>query len=139
VLHESVNAIRTSGIASKSQAGRIDSRLPGNSLGTMRPSPIDFASSTADTDHASFFGGPMNDQRGRGFEEFGRKVDEKVTQAMPRLEEDVKKVIAYLNNEVVPDVRRNSVKALRLASEQLAKLAEGFERHAGGGSSGGSR
>ena len=74
----------------------------------------------------------MNDQRGRGFEEFGRKVDEKVTQVMPRLEEDVKKVIAYLNDEVVPDVRRNSVKALRLASEQLAKLAEGFERHIGG-------
>jgi hypothetical protein len=71
----------------------------------------------------------MNDQRGRGFEEFGRKVDEKVTQAMPRLEEEVKKVIAYLNDEVVPDIRANSSKALRAASEQLSKLADKWDRH----------
>jgi hypothetical protein len=70
----------------------------------------------------------MNDQRGRGFEEFGRKVDEKFTQAMPRLEEEVKKVIAYLNEEVVPEVRQNSLKALRTASDQLSRLADKWER-----------
>ena len=74
----------------------------------------------------------MNDQRGRGFEEFGRKVDEKVTQATPRVEEEVKKIIAYLNDQVVPGVRQNSSKALRVASEQLAKLADSFDRHRGG-------
>lgn len=69
----------------------------------------------------------MNDQRGRGFEDFSRKVDEKVSQAMPRVEEEVKRVIAYLNNEVVPEVRQGSLKALRVASEQLSKLVDRME------------
>ncbi len=79
----------------------------------------------------------MNDQRGRGFEEFGRKVDEKFTQAMPRLEEEVKKVIAYLNEEVVPEVRQNSLKALRTASDQLSRLADKWERTQSGQQPGG--
>lgn len=69
----------------------------------------------------------MNEQA-RGFENFGRKVDEKVTQAMPRIEEEVKKVIAYLNDEVVPGVRQNSSKALRTAAENLGKLADHLDR-----------
>jgi hypothetical protein len=76
----------------------------------------------------------MNDQRGRGFDDFGRKVDEKVSQAIPRIEEEVKRVIAYLNDEVVPEVRQGSLKALRVASEQLSKLADRMERgHRGTG------
>ena len=71
----------------------------------------------------------MTDQQGRGFEHFGRKVDETVSQAMPRLEEEVKKIIAYLNDEVVPNVRANSLKGLRAASDQLNKLADKWERH----------
>jgi hypothetical protein len=74
----------------------------------------------------------MDDQRSRGFENFGRKVDETVSQAKPRLEEEVKKVIAYLNDEVVPGVRQNSSKALRIASENLARLADHLERRTGG-------
>jgi hypothetical protein len=73
-----------------------------------------------------------NDPRSRGFEEFGRKVDEKVTRAMPRIEEEVKKVIAYLNNEVVPGVRQNSSKVLRSAAEELARLADNLDRRSGG-------
>jgi len=79
----------------------------------------------------------MNDQRGRGFENFGRKVDEKFAQAMPRLEDEVKKVIAYLNDEVVPGVRGNSVKALRTASDQLSKLADKWEQAQTGAQPGG--
>ena len=71
----------------------------------------------------------MTGQTRGGFEEFGRKVDQKVGETMPRLEEEVKKVIAYLNDEVVPDIRANSLKALRTASEQLNKLADKWERH----------
>lgn len=51
------------------------------------------------------------------------------------LEEEIKKVISYLNDQIVPEVRANSSKALRIASEQLAKLAERMER--GNPSSGG--
>jgi hypothetical protein len=67
----------------------------------------------------------------QGFEDFGRKVDETVNRARPRVEEEVKKVIVYLNDEVVPGIRGNSSKALRIAAEQLAKLADHMESRYG--------
>ncbi len=62
------------------------------------------------------------------FEEFGRKIDGRVADALPRVEEEVQKVIAYLNDEVVPQVRQNSSQALRVASEHLARLAEHLDK-----------
>lgn len=58
------------------------------------------------------------------FEEFGRKIDGRVGEALPRVEEEVKKVISYLNDEVVPQVRQNSSEALRVAAQHLSRLAE---------------
>ncbi len=68
---------------------------------------------------------------GRSFEEFGRKVDEHVGNVMPRVEDEVKRVIAYLNDEVVPQVRQNSSQALRSAAEALARLAERLDKNRG--------
>lgn len=48
-----------------------------------------------------------------------------------QLEEDLKKIIAYLNERVVPEVRENSSKALRVAAEQLNRLAGHLERRQG--------
>ena len=62
------------------------------------------------------------------FESFGRKLDAEFGNVGPRVEEEVRKVISYLNDEVVPEVRRNSSQALRTASEHLVKLAEHLER-----------
>jgi len=62
------------------------------------------------------------------FEEFGRKIDERVGDVLPRVEEEVKKVITYLNEEVVPQVRQNSSQALRIAAEHLARLAEHLDK-----------
>jgi hypothetical protein len=73
----------------------------------------------------------MTEKTGARFEEFGRKVDETFNRTAPRVEEEVKKVIAYLNNEVVPGVRENSSKALRVAAEQLDRLAEYLDRRSG--------
>ncbi len=39
-------------------------------------------------------------------------------------EEDVQRLVTYINDEVMPDVRRNSSSALRAASAELHKLAE---------------
>jgi hypothetical protein len=72
----------------------------------------------------------MTYQPGSGFEDFGRKVDETLNKAVPRVEEELKKVITYLNDEVVPKVRENSSKGLRVAAEQLTKLAEHLDRSA---------
>jgi hypothetical protein len=46
----------------------------------------------------------------------------------PRVEEEVRKVINYLNDEVVPKVRQNSSEALKIAADQLRKLADHLER-----------
>jgi len=62
------------------------------------------------------------------FEEFGRKVDEQINNVSPRVEEEVRKVINYLNDEVVPKVRQNSSEGLRVVAEQLRKLADHLER-----------
>lgn len=68
-------------------------------------------------------GNPQDPQRGR-LEDLGRKIDEHIGGAIPRAEEELRRVIAYLNDEVVPQVRRNSSEALRVAAAQLARLAE---------------
>ena len=44
--------------------------------------------------------------------------------AASRVEEDVRRVITYINDEVVPDIRRNSSHALRAAASELQKLAQ---------------
>jgi hypothetical protein len=64
--------------------------------------------------------------------DFGRKVEDKFNEARPRVEHEVNRVIAYLNDEVVPEVRQGSSRALRTAATQLAKLAEHLDSSAGG-------
>lgn len=48
--------------------------------------------------------------------------------AATRAEEEVQRLIRYLNDEVVPDVRRHSSVALRSASEGLRSLADKMEQ-----------
>jgi hypothetical protein len=70
----------------------------------------------------------MADTSNGRFESFGRKMDEQFGTCGDRIEDDVKRVITYLNDKVVPEVRENSSKALRIAAEQLARLADHLER-----------
>jgi bisphosphoglycerate-dependent phosphoglycerate mutase len=67
------------------------------------------------------------------FEGFGKKVDEHLSQVAPRIEEEVKRVISYLNDEVVPQLRQGSSQALRSASDSLRKLAEQLDNRPGSG------
>lgn len=48
--------------------------------------------------------------------------------AAARAEEELQRLIRYMNDEVVPDVRRHSSAALRSASEGLRSLAEKMEQ-----------
>jgi len=74
------------------------------------------------------------DQTGNSrFESFGKKVDERLNQAMPRVEEELKKVIALLNDQVVPQLRQGSAQALHAAADQLRKLAEQLDDGPGPG------
>jgi hypothetical protein len=58
------------------------------------------------------------------FERIGRKLDEEFGGAAEKIEREGERVIAYLNNEVVPSIRNHSSKALRVAAEKLSRLAE---------------
>lgn len=53
-----------------------------------------------------------------------RRWGQQLQDATERVEEDLKRVVTYINNEVVPDIRRNGSQALRSAAAELQKLAE---------------
>jgi bisphosphoglycerate-dependent phosphoglycerate mutase len=57
------------------------------------------------------------------FQDAGRRLDERVESAIPRVEEEIRRLISYLNDEVVPNLRQDSAKVLRSAADQLRKFA----------------
>jgi hypothetical protein len=63
-------------------------------------------------------------------EEPKRPWEQRVHEAGSRLEEDLRRVIQYINDEVVPDVRRNGSDALRAAAAELQKLAQRMDERA---------
>jgi len=64
----------------------------------------------------------------RKVEDTSARINQKVAEAAAHVEKEVAEVVEYLNREVVPNVRQHSTKALRTASEKLAKLAEYLEQ-----------
>ena len=70
----------------------------------------------------------MNDFN-RKVEAASARVNKSVAEAAERLEKDTAELITYLNTEVVPAVRQHSTKALRVAAEKLAHLADYLEQH----------
>jgi len=70
----------------------------------------------------------MPEQDAGRFENIGRRMDEHFGTCSDRIEDDVKRVITYLNDKVVPEVRDQSTKALRIAAGQLERLADHLDR-----------
>ena len=66
------------------------------------------------------------------FEDIGKKLDRNLSGLSKKVEVEAQRIIAYLNDEVVPAIRVNSSKGLREAAEQLKKLADSMEQHPGG-------
>lgn len=54
-------------------------------------------------------------------------LETRLREAAAHVEEDLRRVANYINDEVVPDVRRNGSEALRAAAAELHKLAERME------------
>jgi hypothetical protein len=73
--------------------------------------------------HACLFEEPMNDFN-RKVEETKARVNKTVSEAADWLEKDSAELIDYLNREVVPAVRDQSTKALRVAADKLSRLAD---------------
>jgi hypothetical protein len=59
-----------------------------------------------------------------------RKWEQPLKDAAAHLETDLKNVVKYINDEVVPDVRRNGSEALRAAAAELHRLAQRMDDHA---------
>ena len=56
-----------------------------------------------------------------------KDLEEQLREAAVRVEDEVRRVVRYVDDEVVPEVRRNGSKALRIASDRLRRLAEQME------------
>jgi len=54
--------------------------------------------------------------------------EERMSEAGNRIEDEVRRVIRYLNDEVVPEVRRNGSDALRSAAAEIERLADSMDR-----------
>ncbi|MDR3746141.1 MAG: hypothetical protein P4K80_08440 [Acidobacteriaceae bacterium] len=50
--------------------------------------------------------------------------EQQLREAAVRVEEDLRRVVTYINNEVVPEVRLSGSQALRTAANELMKLAQ---------------
>lgn len=56
-----------------------------------------------------------------------KPLDERLHEAARRAEEELRRFTRYLDEEVVPEVRRNSSTALRAAAVRLQKLADNLD------------
>jgi hypothetical protein len=63
-------------------------------------------------------------------EEPKRPWEQQLRDAATHLETDLRSVVKYINDEVVPDVRRNGSEALRAAAAELHRLAQRMDEHA---------
>ena len=59
-----------------------------------------------------------------------RPWEQQLRDAAAHLETELKNVVKYINDEVVPEVRRNGSEALRAAAAELHKLAQRMNNHA---------
>lgn len=53
--------------------------------------------------------------------------DLRLREAANQMEDELKRLVSYVNDEVVPDVRRNGSSALRVAATELQRLAQRME------------
>jgi hypothetical protein len=54
--------------------------------------------------------------------------EQQLREGAARAEEEVRRVVAYINDEVVPEIRVNGSQALRAAAAELQKLAERMDQ-----------
>jgi len=59
----------------------------------------------------------------------GERVNRKIEEAARTLELETEKLIQYINNEVVPELRKHSSRGLRTASDKLREFAEYLDKN----------
>lgn len=53
-----------------------------------------------------------------------KRWEQQLRDGTTRAEEELRRVLSYINDQVVPEVRRNGSEALRAAALELQKLAQ---------------
>jgi hypothetical protein len=76
----------------------------------------------------------MSSQNTPGSGGVGRRIEE----AIELIEMELRHAVAYVNDAVIPQVRRESISAMRVAADTLHNLADRFERGGGTGPAAGS-
>ncbi len=56
------------------------------------------------------------------------RVGQRIEEAMELIEMELRHAIAYVNDAVIPQVRRESISAMRAAADTLRNLADRFEQ-----------
>jgi hypothetical protein len=62
------------------------------------------------------------------FETAGRKMDQVLSDASERLERESQQLIKYINDELVPAIRTQSSRGLKIAAEKLRIFAEHLDQ-----------
>lgn len=62
-------------------------------------------------------------------EDASARFNRTVKETTERLEKEAADFVKYVNDNVVPNVRQQSTKALRTAAEKLQQLADYMEQH----------
>jgi len=60
-----------------------------------------------------------------------RPWEQRLHEAAATVEEELRRVVTYINDEAVPEVRQNSSKALRAAAAEMERLAQKMDDRAG--------
>lgn len=58
-------------------------------------------------------------------------MGQRIEEAIERIEMELRHAIAYVNDAVIPEVRRESISAMRTAADTLRNLADRFDRQGG--------
>jgi hypothetical protein len=56
------------------------------------------------------------------------RVGQRIDEAIELIEMELRHAIAYVNDAVIPQVRRESISAMRVAADTLRSLADRFEQ-----------
>ncbi|MGA7340569.1 MAG: hypothetical protein WBE72_11345 [Terracidiphilus sp.] len=59
-------------------------------------------------------------------------VGQRIEEAMELIEMELRHAVAYVNDAVIPEVRRESINAMRTVADTLRNLADRMDARAGG-------
>jgi len=61
----------------------------------------------------------------------GASIGQRIDEAIELIQMELRHAIAYVNDAVIPQVRRESISAMRTAADTLRTLADRFEQRSG--------